>query len=76
MTTQRNRLMIAFSLVAMLAVSAAPAMAKKGGGDHEKGHGSAMHVASAHGSKGSGGGLDGLSTALGVFNGLMGGMRR
>jgi hypothetical protein len=76
MTTQRNHLMITLSLVAMLALTASPAMAKKGA-DHAKDHKSMTHVAAAgNSSKGSGGGLGGLSAALGVFNGLVGGMGR
>jgi hypothetical protein len=77
--TQRNRLMIILPLVAMLAMSASPVMAKKTDSDHTKSHSSATHIAAGNTSKGSGttskgSGSDTLSTALAVFNGLIGGL--
>jgi ABC-type oligopeptide transport system substrate-binding subunit len=72
--TQRNRLMIILPLVAMLAMSASPVMAKKTDSDHVKSHSSATHIAAGNTSKGSG--SSSLSTALAVFNGLIGGLPR
>jgi hypothetical protein len=72
--TQRSRLMIILPLIAMLAMSAPPVMAKKADSDHTKSHSSATHIAATNTSKGSG--SDNLSTALAVFNGLIGGLPR
>ena len=77
--TQRSRLMIILPLVAMLTISASPVMAKKIDSDHTKSHSPATHTATINTSKGSGNtskgsGSDGLSTALAMFNGLIGGL--
>jgi hypothetical protein len=79
--TQRNRLMIILPLVAMLAMSASPVMAKKADSDHTKSHSSATHIAATNIPKGSsntskGSGSNNLSTALAVFNGLIGSLPR
>ena len=73
----RNRLMIALPLVAILALLASPAIAKKkSGSDHAKSH-SSDHAAAGDKSKGSGSekgsGSDDVSKALGTINGLVGG---
>jgi hypothetical protein len=49
-------------------------MAKKTDSDHTKSHSSATHIAAGNTSKGSG--SSSLSTALAVFNGLIGGLPR
>jgi hypothetical protein len=64
--------MIALPLMALLAVSASPAMAKKkGGSDHAKSH-SSDHADKSKGS-GKDSGPDDVSKALGTVNGLVGG---